>query len=139
MEVRACSGVSLLEVMFALAILAFGLLAASAGQIAALKSLRESRSQTDSMYLARQQMESFQSMSSDDVIAAIGDPNYPDDPSNPIDPHPADNEFSQYNRRWFIQQDDPEPGSLSIRVEVDYVDRIGVTRTTVLQSLKAEL
>ncbi len=74
-----------------------------------------------------------------DALAAIGDPNYPNDPSNPIDPYPADNQVAQYNRRWFIQQDDPEAGSLSIRVEVDYVDRIGVTRTTVLQSLKAEL
>jgi hypothetical protein len=91
------------------------------------------------MYLAEQQMEAFQSMSSDDVIAASADPGYPDDPSNPIDPDPGDDEVVRYNRRWFIQQNDPEPGSISIRVEVDWVDPLGFTRTTALRSLKAEL
>ena len=84
-------------------------------------------------------MERFQSMSSADVIAAIAEPNYPDDPANPIDPNPADDEVVQYTRRWFIVQDDPEPGSLSIRVEVDYLNRSRATRTAVLRSLKAEL
>jgi prepilin-type N-terminal cleavage/methylation domain-containing protein len=132
-------GFSLLEVMIALAILGFGMLAASVGQLSALKNSRQSRSQTVSMYLAEQQMEAFQSMSSDDVIAASADPGYPDDPSNPIDPDPGDDEVVRYNRRWFIQQNDPEPGSISIRVEVDWVDPLGFTRTTALRSLKAEL
>ena len=139
MRKQHSSGFSLLEVMIALSILGFGMLAASIGQLSALKNSRGSRSQTVSMYLAEQQMEAFQSMSSDDVIAAISDPAYPNDPGGPIDPDPGDDEVVQYNRRWFIQQDDPEAGVISIRVEVDWVDPLGFTRTTALRSLKAEL
>lgn len=136
---RRTSGFSLLEVMIALSILGFGMLAASVGQLSALKNSRQSRSQTVAMYLAEQQMEAFQSMSSDDVIAEIAAPGYPNDPNNPIDPDPGDDEVVQYNRRWFIQQDDPEANVISIRVEVDWVDPLGFTRTTALRSLKAEL
>jgi hypothetical protein len=125
--------------MIALSILGFGMLAASVGQLSALKNSRQSRSQTMAMYLAEQQMEAFQSMSSDDVVAALADPGYPNDPRNPIDPDPGDDEVVRYNRRWFIQQDDPEPGTISIRVEVDWVDPLGFTRTASLRSLKAEL
>ena len=78
-------------------------------------------------------------MSSDDVIAAMGEPNYPNDPNNPIDPDPGDEDVYLYNRRWIITQDTPEAGSISIRVEVDWVDSIGLTRTTELESLKAVL
>ena len=73
-------------------ILGFGMLAASVGQLSALKNSRQSRSQTMAMYLAEQQLEAFQSMSSADVIAALGDPAYPNDPNNPLDPDPGDDE-----------------------------------------------
>jgi prepilin-type N-terminal cleavage/methylation domain-containing protein len=133
------NGFSLLEVMIALSILGFGLLAASIGQLAAIKNTRQSRTQTTAMYLAREQMETFRSMSSDDVIAATSEANYPDDPNNPIDPDPGDDDSIVYKRRWIITEDDPEPDCLSIRVEVDWVNAAGVTRTTMLRSLKAEL
>jgi prepilin-type N-terminal cleavage/methylation domain-containing protein len=141
MEVRKrrSGGFSLLEVMIALSILGFGMLAASVGQLSALKTSRQSRSQTLSMYLAEQQLEAFMSMSSADVIAATTDPNYPDDPNNPIDPDPGDDDTTRFNRRWFITQDSPEVGVISIRVEVDWVDPLGFTRTTALRGMKAEL
>lgn len=141
MEVRRRQerGFSLLEVMIALSILGFGMLAASVGQLSAIKNSRQSRSQTVSMYLAEQQMEAFHSMSGADVLAAIGDPSYPNDPNNPLDPDPGDDEVVQYNRRWFIQADTPEPGVISIRVEVDWVDPLGFTRTTTLRGLKANI
>lgn len=136
---RRSSGFSLLEVMIALSILGFGMLAASVGQLSALKNTRQSRSQTLSMYLAEQQMEAFQSMSSADVLAAVGDPNYPNDPNNPIDPDPGDDDITTFNRRWFITPDSPEVGAITIRVEVDWVDPLGFTRTTELRSIKAEV
>jgi prepilin-type N-terminal cleavage/methylation domain-containing protein len=132
-------GFTLLEVMIALSILGFGMLAASVGQLSALKTSRQSRSQTLSMYLAEQQMEAFQSMSSDDVLAEIAAPTYPDDPGNPIDPYPGDDDITTFDRRWFIENDTPEVGVISIRVEVDWVDPLGFTRTTALRSLKAKL
>ena len=44
-----------------------------------------------------------------------------------------------FTRRWFVQPDDPEPGVISLRVEVDWVDPGGFARTTTLRSLKADL
>lgn len=125
--------------MIALSVLGFGMLAASVGQLSALKTSQQSRSQTVAMYLAEQQMETFQSMTAADVVAAAADPNYPDDPTNPIDPDPGDSDVTVFNRRWFIQQDTPEAGVLSLRVEVDWVDPLGFTRTATLRSLKADL
>lgn len=136
---RRADGFSLLEVMIALSILGFGMLAASVGQLSALKNSRQSRSQTLSMYLAEQQLEAFQSMSSADVLAAMTDPSYPNDPNNPIDPDTADDDVTTFNRRWFITPDSPEAGTITIRVEVDWVDPLGFTRTTELRSMKAEL
>lgn len=136
---RRKGGFSLLEVMIALSILGFGMLAASVGQLSALKNSRQSRSQTLSMYLAEQQMEAFQSMPSADVIAAVGDPSYPNDPANPIDPDPGDDDATRFNRRWFITPDSPEPGVITIRVEVDWVDPLGFTRTTELRGMKADV
>ena len=136
---RRGSGFSLLEVMIALSILGFGMLAASVGQISALKTSRQSRSQTVSMYLAEQQLEAFMSMSAADVLAAIGDPSYPNDPNNPIDPDTADGDATQFNRRWFITGDSPEPGVITIRFEVDWVDPLGFTRTTELRGMKADI
>ncbi|MFQ5416287.1 MAG: prepilin-type N-terminal cleavage/methylation domain-containing protein [Myxococcota bacterium] len=142
MELRkgpSASGFSLLEVMIALSILAFGMLTATVGQISALKTSRQSRTQMLAMYLAEQQMEAFQAMTAADVLAATGDPNYPNDPANPIDPDPGDDDDVQFTRRWFIQQDTPEVGVISLRVEVDWVSPLGFARTTTLQSHKAEL
>ena len=136
---RESGGFSLLEVMIALSILGFGMLAASVGQISALKTNRQSRSQTLSMYLAEQQMEAFQSMSGADVVAAIADPSYPNDPTNPIDPDPGDDDVTTFNRRWFITADSPEDGVITIRVEVDWVDPLGFTRTTELRGMKADI
>jgi type IV pilus assembly protein PilV len=132
-------GFSLLEVMIALSVLGFGMLAASVGQLSALKTSQQSRAQTVAMYLAEQQMETFQSMSAADVVAEISAPDYPDDPANPIDPDPGDADVTQFNRRWFIVQDTPEVGVISLRVDVDWVDPLGFTRTVTLNSLKAEL
>jgi prepilin-type N-terminal cleavage/methylation domain-containing protein len=132
-------GFSLLEVMIALSILAFGMLTATVGQISAMKTSRQSRTQMLAMYLAEEQMETFHGMTSADVIAATGDPNYPNDPANPIDPDPGDDDQIQFTRRWFIQQDTPEVGVISLRVEVDWVSPLGFSRTATLQSLKADL
>lgn len=136
---RTTEGFSLLEVMIALSVLGFGMLAASVGQLSAIKTSQQSRSQTVAMYLAEQQIETFRAMPASDVIAAAADPNYPDDPTNPIDADPGDSNQTLFNRRWFIQQDTPEAGVISLRVEVDWVDPLGFTRTATLQSLKAEL
>ena len=136
---RNAGGFSLLEVMIALSILAFGMLAATVGQVSALKTTRQSRTQMLAMYLAEQQMESFQAMTTADLIAAVADPNYPDDPANPIDPDPGDDDTVTFDRRWFIQANAVETGLISLTVEVDWVSPLGFSRTTTLRSFKAAL
>jgi Tfp pilus assembly protein PilV len=136
---RSAGGFSVLEVMIALTILAFGMLAAMAGQVSALKTTRESRTQMLAMYLAEEQMEAFQSMTSADVIAAISDLNYPNDPENPIDPDPDDDEAVTFDRRWFIAPNALGQGLMRLTVEVDWENSLGFTRTTTLRSLKAAL
>jgi len=136
---RSAGGFSVLEVMIALSILAFGMLAAMAGQVSALKTVRQSRTQMLAMYLAEEQMEDFQAMTTADVIAAISDPNYPDDPANPIDPTPGDDDTATFNRRWFIEPNAIETGLTRLTVEVDWVSPLGFVRTTTLRSMKAAL
>ena len=133
------AGFSLIEVMIAFTILAFGLMTATVGQISAFKTSRQSRSQILAMYLAEQQLETIQSMSATDVKALPGVVGYPDDPNNPIDPDPGDGATMAFDRRWFITPDSPEVGVIGVTIEVDWVDPLGFTRTTSLQSIKADL
>ena len=136
---RNAGGFSVLEVMISLSILAFGMLATMAGQVTALKTTRQSRTQMLAMYLAEEKMEDFQAMTTADVIAAISDPNYPDDPANPIDPDTGDDDAVTFDRRWFIEPNAVETGLMRLTVEVDWGSPFGFTRTTTLRSLKAAL
>lgn len=130
-------GFSLLEVTVALGILAFGLLGVTAAQLAAMDSSRESRSLTQALYLAEQQMEEFHAMSRTEIDALVADPGYPNDPDNPIDPDANDHDDTTYDRSWLIQTDDPEVGISTITVRVDWTDEIGVDRQVAIQSMRA--
>jgi Tfp pilus assembly protein PilV len=129
----------MLEVAIALAILAFGLLATTAGQLSAIKLSRSSRLNSLALYLAEEQLEVFQSMSGADLAALTAAVGYPDDPLNPIDPHPGDDVEMAFERRWIIQPDTPEAGVITVTVEVDWVNALGNVRTARVQTLKADL
>lgn len=135
---RARSGFSLLEVMIALTILAFGILGAAASQITSTKFNRDSRVRTEAAYLAEQQMEAFQAMDGAAVEAVRTDTGYPDDPANPIDPDPSDGSARSFNRSWTITPDTPEDGVYSITVTVSWVDQLGNTLNVTLSSIKAD-
>jgi prepilin-type N-terminal cleavage/methylation domain-containing protein len=131
---RRRSGFSLIEVMVALGILAFGLLGVTAGHLLAMRVSTTSRGATLAMDLAEQQLELFQAMSAADVLALQPAPN---DPANPIDPDPSDSTTMAFTRRWIIEPNLPEPGVMRITVEVDWVNAVGTTKTTSIGSLKA--
>ncbi len=135
---RRRSGFTLIETMVSLAILSIGLIALVFSMMQALKYTRQSRSLTHAMYLAQQQIESFHSMPGADVVALTGAAGYPSDPNNPIDPDPGDADATVFTRRWFIQPDTPEEGIITVSVEVDWVDQIGVTRTIELHTMKSD-
>jgi prepilin-type N-terminal cleavage/methylation domain-containing protein len=136
---RRRAGFSLLEVMIALGILTVGVLAATSGQILAMRTSSTSRTQALAMHLAEQQMEVFRGMSAADVKGLVDVPGYPNDPSNPIDPDPEDaDDFTFFTRRWLVQPDTPKPDVITVTVEVDWTDALSATRTMRLQSLKAD-
>jgi len=129
----------MLELTIALAILAFGVLAATAGQISAIKLGRSSRVNSLALYLAEEQLEVFQSMSGADLIALTTATGYPDDPDNPIDPIPGDDLDMAFDRRWIIEPDKLEANVITVTVEVDWTNSLGNLRTARVQTLKADL
>ena len=131
------SGFTLLETMVALGILAVGTLGVGASILTAIKYATQSRNATQAMYLAVDQLEVMRLMSAPAVLAMVPDANFLDDPTNPIDPDPNDDDATTFDRRWRIEDDVPEGGLITITVEVDYVDRMGITRTVGLRTLKA--
>jgi Tfp pilus assembly protein PilV len=130
---------TLLETVIALGILAVGVLAVAASLLTALKFSTNSRAASHAMYLAEEQVEIMRLMPPADVLAMVPDDNFTDDPSNPIDPDPGDDDSTQFARRWRIQDDTPEAGMMTITIEVDYADRLGITRTVGLRTLKATI
>lgn len=135
---RRRSGISLIEVMIALAILGFGILAAAASQITSIKFNRDSRVRTEAAYLAEQQMEVFQSMDGTAIEAIRTDAGYPNDPDNPIDPDPNDGVARSFTRTWTITPDTPEAGVYAVQVRVSWIDQLGNTRSVTLNSVKTD-
>ena len=127
-------GFSLLEVMVALAILAVGILGATSGQLMAMKLSTTSRHAVLAMQLAEEQMEILQAMPAADV-KALGTAN---DSNNPLDPDPNDGVAMEFTRRWIITPDSPEVDVIALEVQVDWTDGLGQTRTTNLESMKAD-
>jgi prepilin-type N-terminal cleavage/methylation domain-containing protein len=133
--VKTQSGVSLLEVMIALAVMGFGMLTMASAQLSAMKFSDQSRSKSDAYYLAQQQMESFRSMSRAGIEA---ERLLTSDPANPIDSDPQDGRITNYNRTWTIERDTPENGVYRIAVQVGWTGRFGINRAVSLESFKAE-
>jgi len=131
-------GFSLIELMIALAILSFGILAMMASQLASMKFSTNSRDHTLAMKLAEQQMETLMAMTPADVQGLTLAPGYPNDPGNPIDPDTQDGVAMQFWRRTEVDIDSPEAGVMTLTVEVDWVNPLGATRTARIQSFKAD-
>jgi len=132
---RRRGGVSLIEVIVALAVLGFGMLAMTAAQISAFRFSDSSRERTLAHGLAQQQIEIFQAMSSTslDAVIAAG----PNDPLNPIDPDPNDTALMAFNRSWTITRDTPETGVYTILVNVNWTGNAGA-QTVQLETFKSE-
>jgi len=130
------AGFTLIEVMISLGILAFGILGLMAGQIASMRFSEDSREHTLAMKLAEEQMETLQAMTPGDVLALLLDPNYPNDPDNPIDPDPNDDYQVAFNRRTQVADDSPEAGMMTLTVEVDFLNALGAWQTARVQSFK---
>jgi type II secretory pathway pseudopilin PulG len=130
-------GLSLLEVVVALGILGFGILALGAAQITSMRFNHESYLRTEGAYLAEQQMEAFHMMDTAAVEAIRTAGSYPNDPGNPIDPDTGDGIARSFTRSWTITPDTPETDVYTIEVVVRWVDGSGTNRDVSITSLKA--
>jgi prepilin-type N-terminal cleavage/methylation domain-containing protein len=131
-------GVSLIEVMIALAILGYGMLGVAAAQISAFKATDQSRERMLAHALAQQQLEQFQEMSSTSLEVIRTDGGYPNDPLNPIDPDPNDAMQMAFNRSWTITPDTPEDDVYTIMVSVGWTNSKGA-QIVQLETFKSEL
>ena len=125
------TGFTLLETTIALGILAVGILGVAASLLSALKYSRKSRSMTQAMYLAEQQMEIFHLMPAADVVAMVGTTA---DGANPIDL--ADGDATEFDRSWTVVLDTPETDVITITVDVNWLNETGTQRNVSLQRLK---
>ena len=132
-------GVSLIEVMIALAVLAYGMLGVAAAQISALRTTDQSLERTYAHGLAQQQLEIFQEMSTTSLEVIRNDAGYPNDPLNPIDPDPNDTKQMSFTRTWTITPDSPETDVYRVLVTVGWTNSRGQLRTVQLETFKSEL
>jgi type IV pilus assembly protein PilV len=131
-------GVSLIEVMIALAVLGYGMLGVAAAQISAFQSTDQSRERMLAHALAQQQLEQFQEMSRTSLEVVRADAGYPNDPLNPIDPDPNDATQMAFNRSWTITPDTPEDDVYTIMVSVGWTNSKGA-QIVQLETFKSEL
>jgi Tfp pilus assembly protein PilV len=131
------SGFTLFEVMIAFGLLGVAVLGVAVAQLGALKLTRDSHLSTQAMFLAEQQLEAFQAMSSSNLILVPDETDYPNDTTNPIDPSPGDGDVTTFNRSWGIAVDSPETDVITITVNVDWTDPRGRPRTLTLRTMKA--
>ena len=134
------AGFSLLEVMIAASILATGLLAIALAQVSALRMGSHSKHLSDAMYLAQEQIETFQAMDATDTMFAAPATDV-DDPVGYIlaggDSEYGAGTFSTedggdqmvFGRRWTIEPDTPTTGMTRITVVVFWSDDGGTTET----------
>ena len=133
-------GFSLLEVMIASAILATGLLVIALAQVSALKMGSRSKHLTDAVYLAQEQIETFQALPSSNLMFTTATTDF-DDPVGYIlaggdaefgvggwNPAPGGNQ-AVFTRRWTIEPNTPATGLTRITVEVRWSEDGGATPT----------
>lgn len=131
-------GVSLIEVMIALAVLGYGMLGVAAAQISAFQSTDQSRQRMIANGLAQQQLEIFREMSTTSLEVIRTDAGYPNDPLNPIDPDPNDVMQMAFNRTWTITPDTPENDVYTILVTVGWTNSKGAQRVQI-ETFKSEI
>ena len=122
---KRANGFSLIELLIAMSVLAFGMLAAASMQYSTVRNNTQGNVSTQASMLAKAQLEMLKNQDIDSAVLAPGDYN---DPS-PIDEN--GNSGGIYNRSWRI-----EPlgaAARRIRVTVQWI-KFGKPRSVVVRS-----
>ena len=132
---REPAGFTLLEVLVAMVILGVGILSIGLAQISSVKLASKSRSLSQAMYLAQEQLDLFMAMPSTSAVFATPVTDDPD-PGGPIDVNPNDADATTFTRNWTIQPNTPALGLTRITVTVRWDTASGISHDIELQAIK---
>ena len=148
-------GYSLVEVLIAITVLAFGLMAVATMQVTAIKTNATASGISQGVTLAQAKAEELMNLSYSDLVDATGDGTDEDDGfglNNTVDPadkcnnDPVSDGFwpnawdctASYRLFWNIAVDEPVPNSKTIRVIVIWTER-GRDKRIALDFVKTDL
>ena len=143
---RSEDGFTLLEVLFALTILGVGILAIGLAQLSSLKMSAKSRSLSQAMYIAQEQLDLFMAMPVTDPTFTTAVNDLPD----PLGPITAFGNYAgganegngdardgiTFTRSWTVQPNTPGLGLTQITVFVSWDSAQGATHRIELQGIK---
>jgi prepilin-type N-terminal cleavage/methylation domain-containing protein len=132
---RDSAGFTLLEVLFAMVILGVGILSIGLAQISSIKVASKSRSLSQAMFLAQEQLDLFMTMPGADPVFATPVADDPD-PNGPIDVNPADADQTTFTRTWTVEPNTPTVGLTRLTVSITWDSASGVTHQIELQGIK---
>jgi type IV pilus assembly protein PilV len=134
-ERREQAGFTLLEVLFAMVILGVGILSIALAQLSSIKVSSKSRSLSQAMFLAQEQLDLFMTMPGADPTFAAAVTDEPD-PAGPIDVNPGDADQTTFTRTWTIEPATPTVGLARITVNIRWNAASGATHQIELQGIK---
>jgi prepilin-type N-terminal cleavage/methylation domain-containing protein len=129
-------GFTLLEVLFAMAIMGVGILAIALAQMSAMKVSSGSKNLSQAMYLAKEKMDELQSTPGASAIFQVDSVNNVD-PQNPISVTTDVTDNTTYTRDWDITTNAPGPGMVMLVVRVQWDTDHRSVRTQTLRALKS--
>jgi type IV pilus assembly protein PilV len=132
---REQAGFTLLEVLFAMVILGVGILSIALAQLSSIKVSSKSRSLSQAMFLAQEQLDLFMTMPGADPTFAAAVTDEPD-PAGPIDVNPGDADQTTFTRTWTIEPATPALGLARITVNIRWDAASGATHQIELQGIK---
>jgi type IV pilus assembly protein PilV len=132
---RREQGFTLLEVLIAMVILGVGILSIGLAQISSVKVASKSRSLSQAMYLAQEQLDLFMAMPGTDPVFATPVTDDPD-PAGAIDVNANDADVTTFTRSWSVEPNTPSLGLTRITVTVRWDTASGITHDIELQAIK---
>ena len=126
---KSQNGFTIVEIMVALGILAFGILAVASMQTASLSGTSKAHSVTDGTAVAMAQVEQLMALTYSHSDLTDGS-----HPSTPVT-----DASGRYRIEWFCDNDDPVPNTKTIQVVISWDEPGGVTKSTDLTYIKMDV
>ena len=135
------AGFSLLEVMIALAILAFGILTIAVAQVSSVQMNSKAKNLSQAAYLAQAQLDQFMAQPKGSLFFTVPLVNFMD-PTNPVavtNPSGPPNSVTTFTRSWSVTPNSPLAGLTTITVRVQWDTPTQLSHDIVIQAVKNTL